>query len=110
MLKQSGGRPQPLRPLFEWLDRLIAAFAESRWLAGEMQGAVERLAQEGRELSESINMRFLYDPCAGSSRSATTSPKAAGTAPTTISLRVRRGSAVSSPSPGATSPSTIGSR
>jgi len=49
-------------PLVEWLDRLLQAFAKSKYLAGEMLGLGERLIQDGRELSESINMRFLYDP------------------------------------------------
>jgi len=48
-------------PLFEWLDRILQAFEKSKWLAGEMLGLGERLIQEVRELSESINMRFLYD-------------------------------------------------
>jgi cyclic beta-1,2-glucan synthetase len=48
-------------PLVEWLDRLLQAFAKSKYLAGEMLGLGERLIQDGRELSESINMRFLYD-------------------------------------------------
>jgi cyclic beta-1,2-glucan synthetase len=54
--------PSAADPLFEWLDRLLEAFAKSRWLAGEILGLGERLIQDGRELSESINMRFLYDP------------------------------------------------
>jgi cyclic beta-1,2-glucan synthetase len=54
--------PSAAAPLFEWLDRLMEAFARSRWLAGEILGLDERLIQDGRELSESINMRFLYDP------------------------------------------------
>jgi cyclic beta-1,2-glucan synthetase len=54
--------PQAARSLFEWLDRLMRAFARSRWLAGEILGLGERLIQDGRRLSESINMRFLYDP------------------------------------------------
>ncbi len=53
--------PQATGPMFEYLDRLLAAFAESRWLAGETHALGEQLAQQGRELSESINMRFLYD-------------------------------------------------
>ena len=39
----------------------MQAFAKSKWLAGEMLALAERLIQDGRELSESINMRFLYD-------------------------------------------------
>ncbi|MGA2532307.1 MAG: glucoamylase family protein [Candidatus Aminicenantales bacterium] len=50
------------RPLFEWLDRLMESFAKSRWLAGEILGMGERLIQDGRGISGSINMRFLYDP------------------------------------------------
>ena len=50
------------RPLFEWLDRLMESFARSRWLAGEILGSGEQLIQDGRGLSASINMRFLYDP------------------------------------------------
>ena len=48
-------------PLAEWLDRLLQDFDRSKWLAGEMLGLAERLIQKVRELSESINMRFLYD-------------------------------------------------
>jgi cyclic beta-1,2-glucan synthetase len=44
-----------------WLDRVFKALDESKWLAGEMLAAVERLERTGHELSESMNMRFLYD-------------------------------------------------
>jgi len=54
--------PSPAGPLSEWLDRLLQAFAKSQWLAGEVLGLNERLIKDVRELSESINMRFLYDP------------------------------------------------
>jgi cyclic beta-1,2-glucan synthetase len=54
--------PPAARPLFEWLDCLMESFAKSRWLAGEILGLGERLIQDGRGLSGSINMRFLYDP------------------------------------------------
>src|SRR4030065_550190 len=40
----------------------MESFASSRWLAGETLGLGERLILDGRELSASINMRFLYDP------------------------------------------------
>jgi len=53
--------PSAAGPLFEWLDRLMQAFAKSKWLAGEMLGFGKQLIQSGRELSESVNMRFLYD-------------------------------------------------
>jgi cyclic beta-1,2-glucan synthetase len=49
-------------PFFEWLDRLLQAFSNSKWLAGEMLALGERLIQDASELSASINMRFLYDP------------------------------------------------
>ena len=55
------GAPSEADPLHEWFDRLAEAFARSQWLAGEMLALAERLIQDGRELSESINMRFLYD-------------------------------------------------
>ena len=54
--------PPALGPLVEWLDRLLEAFAHSRWLAGEVLGLIEGLIRDGRRLSESITMRFLYDP------------------------------------------------
>jgi cyclic beta-1,2-glucan synthetase len=49
-------------PLVPWLDRVIAAFATSQWLAGETLGMAERLISDVRELSAGMNMRFLYDP------------------------------------------------
>ncbi len=44
-----------------WIDRVFKALDQSKWLAGEMLASCERLAQAGRELSESMNMRFLYN-------------------------------------------------
>ncbi|MGA9115728.1 MAG: glucoamylase family protein [Bacteroidota bacterium] len=44
-----------------WIDRVLKAFGESKWLAGEVLASSRRLAHAGRELSESMNMRFLYD-------------------------------------------------
>jgi cyclic beta-1,2-glucan synthetase len=55
------GAPSEADPLYEWFDRLVEAFARSQWLAGEMLALAERLIQDGRHVSESINMRFLYD-------------------------------------------------
>ena len=52
----------PSAPLCAWLDRVFAAFSTSRWLAGEMLGQCESLAQSCRTLADQINMRFLYDP------------------------------------------------
>lgn len=54
--------PSAAGSLSEWLDRLLKAFANSRWLAGEILSLGERLIQDLRALSESINMGFLYDP------------------------------------------------
>jgi len=34
--------PSAAGPLFEWLDRLMQAFAKSKWLAGEMLGLGKR--------------------------------------------------------------------
>jgi cyclic beta-1,2-glucan glucanotransferase len=44
-----------------WIDRVFKALDDSKWLAGEMLASGQRLARAGRELSESMNMRFLYD-------------------------------------------------
>jgi cyclic beta-1,2-glucan synthetase len=54
--------PATASPLFVWLDRLMQAFSMSKWLAGEMLGLGERLVKNVNGLSNSINMRFLYDP------------------------------------------------
>ena len=44
-----------------WIDRVFKALDESKWLAGEMLASCQKLTQSVRELSESMNMRFLYD-------------------------------------------------
>lgn len=44
-----------------WIDRVMAAFEESKWLAGEMLSMVGQLSGACHELSESVNMRFLYN-------------------------------------------------
>ncbi len=49
-------------PLTEWIDRVIAAYAKSQWLAGETLGLAEQLRSDVRELSAGMNMGFLYDP------------------------------------------------
>ncbi len=49
-------------PLANWIDRVLQAFRESQWLAGEMLASTRRLMGDIRQLSDSINMRFLYDP------------------------------------------------
>ncbi len=48
-------------PLFEWIDRLMQAFETSKWLASEMLALGKQLILDGRELSGSINVSFLYD-------------------------------------------------
>jgi cyclic beta-1,2-glucan synthetase len=47
--------------LLGWLDRVLEAFNKSKWLAGETLASGERLIRSCRELSESVNMRFLYN-------------------------------------------------
>jgi cyclic beta-1,2-glucan synthetase len=54
--------PEASDALVEWLDRVLEAFAKSQWLAGETLGMGERLLTNVRELSATMNMRFLYDP------------------------------------------------
>jgi len=44
-----------------WLDRVLEAFATSRWLAGEALGSAGRLIADVSELSAGMNMHFLYD-------------------------------------------------
>jgi cyclic beta-1,2-glucan synthetase len=48
--------------LGEWIDRLLRAFSESKWLAGEMLDRGKRLIEQTIALSESIGLGFLYDP------------------------------------------------
>jgi cyclic beta-1,2-glucan synthetase len=47
--------------LLSWIERVRAAFDRAKWLAGEMLALVEQLNRTCGELSESINMRFLYN-------------------------------------------------
>jgi cyclic beta-1,2-glucan synthetase len=62
ILQSIRGQPSSAAlPLCDWLDRVVQAFDKSKWLAGEMLGMAERLIHDLRDLSESINMRFLYD-------------------------------------------------
>ena len=49
-------------PLRGWIDRVLEAYGKSKWLAGEMLAACERTREACRELSQSINMSFLYNP------------------------------------------------
>ncbi len=54
--------PENCSTLFNWLDRLIAAFATAQWLAGETLGSAEQLMTNIHTLSAGMDMRFLYDP------------------------------------------------
>ena len=54
--------PDTYPALTAWLDRVLAAFATSQWLAGETLAVAERLIASIRALSDGVNMRFLYDP------------------------------------------------
>jgi cyclic beta-1,2-glucan synthetase len=54
--------PELAAALRDWIDRVLAAFNESRWLAGEMLAQAERLRKSVRELSASMDMGFLYNP------------------------------------------------
>ncbi|MBN2382831.1 glycosyl transferase [bacterium] len=47
--------------LKEWIERLLATFNKSKWLAGEMLAKIEQLRKSLRELSASIDMGFLYN-------------------------------------------------
>ncbi|MBV5306679.1 MAG: cyclic beta 1-2 glucan synthetase [Desulfobulbaceae bacterium] len=48
--------------LIVWIERLLAAFAEARWLAGETLGMIEQLTHDVQTLSAGMNMQFLYAP------------------------------------------------
>jgi cyclic beta-1,2-glucan synthetase len=56
------GAPRAGSTLDPWIDRVLEAFATSRWLAGETLGQAERLLADVRELSAGMNLGFLYDP------------------------------------------------
>ncbi|QVL35638.1 GH36-type glycosyl hydrolase domain-containing protein [Aminirod propionatiphilus] len=53
--------PSVAENLSPWIGKLREALATSKWLAGEMAGLIEGLADESRELARSINMKFLYN-------------------------------------------------
>jgi len=53
--------PQIAEPFNPWLDRVLEAFAKSRWVAGETLGLAEGLISKVHELSNGMNMGFLYD-------------------------------------------------
>lgn len=45
----------------DWIDRVSKAHDRAKWLAGEMVAMVERLSRACGGLSESMNMRFLFN-------------------------------------------------
>ena len=49
-------------PLAAWIKRVLESFATSRWLAGETLGTAERLIENVRDLSNGMQMGFLYAP------------------------------------------------
>ena len=53
--------PLTVTALDGWLDRVVSAFATAQWLAGEALGTLSGLIAGMRELSDGMNMRFLYD-------------------------------------------------
>jgi len=53
--------PADERVLLDWIERVRGAFDRAKWLAGEMLALTEELTRACGELSESINMRFLYN-------------------------------------------------
>ncbi len=48
-------------PLCLWLDRVFAAFATAKWLAGETLDMAEKLIDSIHKLSAGMGMSFLYD-------------------------------------------------
>ncbi|TVR90906.1 MAG: glycosyl transferase [Spirochaetaceae bacterium] len=48
--------------LAPWIDRVIQAFQESQWMAGEKLAMARQLIGDVRKFSASMDMRFLYDP------------------------------------------------
>jgi cyclic beta-1,2-glucan synthetase len=53
--------PTKDRALLDWIERVKLAFEQAKWLAGEMLAMLEELTRASSELSEPINMRFLYN-------------------------------------------------
>ncbi len=53
--------PQDDRDFQDWLERVKTAFEQAKWYAGETRALIEQLSLACRELSESIDMRFLYN-------------------------------------------------
>jgi len=55
--KAPGGKGAPR----EWMERVTAAFDQSKWLAGERLASIGKLVHSCGELSDSAQMRFLYN-------------------------------------------------
>ena len=55
------GRRASGRKMTNWIDRVIEAFDRSKRLAGETLAVVEQISHVCRDLSVSVNMRFLYN-------------------------------------------------
>jgi cyclic beta-1,2-glucan synthetase len=53
--------PTSIESFVDWIDRLLKAFSESKWLAGEMLDQGRRLIGQTTQLSESMSLGFLYD-------------------------------------------------
>ncbi|HPS01286.1 MAG TPA: glucoamylase family protein, partial [Candidatus Sumerlaeota bacterium] len=53
--------PQEAGELLNWIDRVFEAFGRSKWFAGETLDKVKQISRACHELSESVNMRFLYN-------------------------------------------------
>ncbi|TVQ96208.1 MAG: glycosyl transferase [Spirochaetaceae bacterium] len=49
-------------PLAPWIDRVLQAFHDSQWLAGEALATARVLLTDVQRFAASINMRFLYNP------------------------------------------------
>ncbi len=49
-------------PLAPWIDRVLQAFRDAQWLAGEALATARGLLTAVQRFAESINMRFLYNP------------------------------------------------
>ncbi|MCA1755553.1 MAG: hypothetical protein LC641_12845, partial [Spirochaeta sp.] len=62
MLSDKRNQPEVAEsPLAPWIDRVIQAFQESQWMAGEQLALAWELMGDVRQFSKSMDMRFLYD-------------------------------------------------
>jgi cyclic beta-1,2-glucan synthetase len=56
-----GQLPEPPDHLEVWVNRIREDFSRAKWFAGEMLSDAEDVIRRIRNLSDSINMQFLYD-------------------------------------------------